>query len=42
VPLGCFGTGDEIGRLVHHLGFDQSMFTTGSIWVVDGGQTRAF
>ena len=42
VPLGCFGTGEEIGRVAYHLGFDQSMFTTGSIWVVDGGQTRAF
>jgi NAD(P)-dependent dehydrogenase (short-subunit alcohol dehydrogenase family) len=42
VPLRRFGNPEEIAKVVAHLGMGQDNFATGSIWVVDGGQTRAF
>ena len=41
VPLGRFGTPDEIGAAAAFLASDHAAFITGSCVVVDGGQTRA-
>ena len=42
VPVGRFGTPAEIARAVRFLASGDSAFTTGSLLVVDGGQTRVF
>ena len=42
VPLGRFGTPDEIGSLVAFLSSDRAAFITGACLVADGGQTRAY
>lgn len=42
VPMNRFGTVDEITNLVVFLSSECSSFTTGSIFVVDGGQTRTY
>jgi 3-oxoacyl-[acyl-carrier protein] reductase len=41
VPLGRFGTPEEIGAAVAFLASDRASFITGACVVVDGGQTRA-
>jgi 3-oxoacyl-[acyl-carrier protein] reductase len=41
VPLGRFGTPEEIGSTVAFLSSDCAKFITGACVVVDGGQTRA-
>ena len=41
VPLQRFGTPDEIADTVVFLSSPRSSFTTGSLFVVDGGQTRS-
>ena len=41
VPLGRFGTPEEIGAAVAFLASDRAAFITGACLVVDGGQTRA-
>lgn len=38
-PMGRLGTPEEIAALALYLGSDESAFTTGSIFVADGGQT---
>ena len=42
VPLKRFGKPDEIGDLVSFLSSVKASFITGSIFVIDGGQTRSF
>jgi len=42
VPMNRFGTVDEISNLVAFLSSICSSFTTGSIFTIDGGQTRSF
>lgn len=42
VPLGRFGEPKEVGQLVTFLASPNSSFITGSIFVIDGGQTRSF
>lgn len=41
VPLGRFGSAEEIAQLVTWLASDKSTFTTGVVWELDGGQTRS-
>jgi 3-oxoacyl-[acyl-carrier protein] reductase len=41
VPLGRFGTPEEIAGIVVFLASEQAGFVTGAIWTADGGQTRA-
>lgn len=41
VPLGRFGTPEEIGAAAAFLASDRAGFITGACLVVDGGQTRA-
>ena len=41
VPLGRFGSPEEIGAAVAFLASDRAAFITGACLVVDGGQTRA-
>ncbi len=36
-PLGRLGTPEEIAALAVHLGSDESAFTTGGVYVIDGG-----
>jgi NAD(P)-dependent dehydrogenase (short-subunit alcohol dehydrogenase family) len=40
VPLARLGTADEVADAVVHLASPRSAFATGSIWTLDGGQTR--
>ncbi|MDD1667411.1 MAG: SDR family oxidoreductase, partial [Methanomicrobiales archaeon] len=40
VPLGRFGTPEEIARVVCFLASDASAFITGANVIIDGGQTR--
>jgi 3-oxoacyl-[acyl-carrier protein] reductase len=42
VPLGRFGTAEEIADAVLFLASDRAAFVTGTCLIVDGGQTRAF
>ncbi len=42
VPLGCFGTPEDIGNVCVFLSSERANFITGSLIVVDGGQTRSF
>jgi 3-oxoacyl-[acyl-carrier protein] reductase len=42
VPLGRFGTPQEIGNVVAFLASDRASFVTGSCLVADGGQTRGY
>lgn len=39
IPLGRVGKPEEVSYLVLHLASDESRFTTGSTFVVDGGET---
>ena len=41
VPLGRLGTPDEIAKAVLYLASTNAAFVTGSIWTIDGGQTRS-
>jgi NAD(P)-dependent dehydrogenase (short-subunit alcohol dehydrogenase family) len=41
VPLGRFGTPDEIADLIVYLASDESQFVTGAEFVIDGGMTAA-
>ena len=41
VPLNCFGLPNDIANLAVFLASDLACFATGSIWPIDGGQTRA-
>jgi NAD(P)-dependent dehydrogenase (short-subunit alcohol dehydrogenase family) len=41
VPLGHLGTPQDAANLVAFLSSDRAQFSTGSIWTLDGGQTRA-
>ena len=41
VPLGRFGTPEEIGAAVAFLASHRAAFITGACLVADGGQTRA-
>lgn len=38
-PMGRFGTAEEIAALAVHLASDESGFTTGSVYIADGGMT---
>jgi 2-keto-3-deoxy-L-fuconate dehydrogenase len=38
-PMGRLGQPEEIAALAVHLGSDESAFTTGAIYVADGGAT---
>jgi len=38
-PMGRLGTPEEIAALAVYLGSDESAFTTGAVFVADGGQT---
>ena len=40
VPVGRFGTPEEVAGLVAWLGSDRAGFATGSVWTFDGGQAR--
>lgn len=42
VPLGRFGTPQEIADMVVFLASERAAFITGAVMVVDGGQTRSF
>jgi 3-oxoacyl-[acyl-carrier protein] reductase len=42
VPLGRFGTPQEIGNVVAFLASDRASFVTGACFVADGGQTRGY
>ena len=39
IPLGRFGTTEEVGELVCYLASDAAPWITGSIWLADGGWT---
>jgi NAD(P)-dependent dehydrogenase (short-subunit alcohol dehydrogenase family) len=39
IPMGRFGTPEEVANAVFFLASDESSFTTGSELVVDGGLT---
>jgi NAD(P)-dependent dehydrogenase (short-subunit alcohol dehydrogenase family) len=41
IPVGRFGQPEELGPLVVYLASDASAFMTGSVIVIDGGQTAA-
>jgi 3-oxoacyl-[acyl-carrier protein] reductase len=41
VPMGRFGTPEEVGRLVAFLSSDRASFITGADLVIDGGQARS-
>ena len=41
VPMQKLGSTDDIANLVLFLSSDLSNFTTGSIFISDGGQTRS-
>jgi 3-oxoacyl-[acyl-carrier protein] reductase len=42
VPLGRFGSPEDIGNLVAFLASDRASFVTGACFVADGGQTRGY
>jgi 3-oxoacyl-[acyl-carrier protein] reductase len=42
VPLGRFGTPQDIGNVVAFLASDRAAFVTGACFVADGGQTRGY
>jgi 3-oxoacyl-[acyl-carrier protein] reductase len=42
VPLGRFGTADEIASVVTFLASERAAFVTGACVVADGGQTRSY
>ena len=42
VALKKFGTPNDISSLTMYLSSDLSSFATGSIWTIDGGQTKSF
>jgi 3-oxoacyl-[acyl-carrier protein] reductase len=42
VPLQCFGTPEDVGNICTFLASDKAKFITGSVIVVDGGQTRSW
>jgi 3-oxoacyl-[acyl-carrier protein] reductase len=41
LPLGRFGTPEEVAAVVTFLASDQAGFVTGACWTVDGGQSRS-
>ena len=41
IPLKRYGTDEEVANLALFLGSDESSFTTGSIYILDGGFTAA-
>ncbi|HOU36360.1 MAG TPA: SDR family oxidoreductase, partial [Candidatus Omnitrophota bacterium] len=41
IPLGRFGTPEEVARVVRFLASDRSQYITGQTIVVDGGLTMA-
>jgi 2-keto-3-deoxy-L-fuconate dehydrogenase len=38
-PIGRIGTSEEIAALVVYLASDESAYTTGVAWSIDGGMT---
>ena len=38
-PLGRLGTAEEIAALAVHLAADESAYTTGAVFIADGGIT---
>ena len=42
VPLKALGNTDQIASLTTFLASPKSSFTTGSIWIIDGGQTHIY
>jgi len=42
IPMGRFGEAEEIANAVAYLASDESSFTTGSTFLVDGGITAAY
>jgi 3-oxoacyl-[acyl-carrier protein] reductase len=42
VPLGRFGSPEEIGNVTAFLASDRASFVTGACFVADGGQTRGY
>ena len=41
IPMKRYGTDEEVANLALFLGSDESSFTTGSIYILDGGFTAA-
>jgi 3-oxoacyl-[acyl-carrier protein] reductase len=41
LPLGRFGTADEVAAVVTFLASDRASLVTGACWTVDGGQSRS-
>jgi 3-oxoacyl-[acyl-carrier protein] reductase len=41
VPLGRFGTPQEVAAVVTFLASDRASLVTGACWTVDGGQSRS-
>jgi NAD(P)-dependent dehydrogenase (short-subunit alcohol dehydrogenase family) len=39
IPVGRFGTPEEVGTLVAYLASDDAAYVTGSCFVIDGGLT---
>ena len=37
IPLGRYGTADEVARMMLFLASDESSFCTGGVYMVDGG-----
>ena len=37
IPMGHFGTPDDIAALAAYLGSDEARFVTGAVYAIDGG-----